>query len=261
MGLVTVAAAVVFSTLPANRATAASDFPPLTGAVVDNAHILSDATHRTLIDELSQLRDQTGHDLVVVTVASLNGRDIAAYGIDLFRSWQVGRKGLNDGVVLLIAPNEHRDRIEVGYGLEAILTDAQSGIILRDTVRPYMKAGDYDDAALSGERAIAAVIGGGGTAVPSAALRPSPITWWEKVLIAMLVSALVFGLKVLIAAIREGLARRKDRKSKHSAWDGVQDSNGVAISELASAGSSDSSGSSSVDTGGSAGGGGASDSW
>ena len=79
---------------------------------------------------------------MVVTVASLNGRDIAAYGIDLFLEVQVGRKVPNDGAILLIAPNEHRDRIEVGYGLEPILTDARSSIILRDAVRPHLLAGE-----------------------------------------------------------------------------------------------------------------------
>ena len=122
---------------------AAQDFPPLTGRVVDQADLLPPADEAALAAKLEAFEARSQQQVVVATVTSLNGRDIAEYGTALGRAWGIGTTERNDGVVFLVAPNERRMRIEVGYGLEPILTDALSGRIIRDSVTPAFKAGDF----------------------------------------------------------------------------------------------------------------------
>src|SRR3954467_15820994 len=126
-------------------ANAEPSFPPLSGRVVDQAQIL-DAAARTRIDgKLEQLESKTSTQLVVATLRSLQGYDIADYGYRLGRSWGIGQKGKNNGAILLVAPNERRVRIEVGYGLEGTLTDALWNVIITNAIAPRFKAGDYGD--------------------------------------------------------------------------------------------------------------------
>lgn len=117
-------------------------FPQLTGRVVDDAHVLSDAQKAGLTGKLKALEDKTSRQLVVVTVPSLQGDDIEDYGYRLGRAWGVGQKGQNNGTLFIVAPGEHKVRIEVGYGLEGILTDALTSVILNTQVLPRFKAGD-----------------------------------------------------------------------------------------------------------------------
>ena len=88
-------------------------------------------------------KQKSGIQLVVATVASLEGQEIEPYANELFRSWKLGEKAKNNGVLLLVAPNEHRVRIEVGYGLEGTLTDALSKVIITNAITPRFKAGDF----------------------------------------------------------------------------------------------------------------------
>src|ERR1051326_1924547 len=99
-------------------AAAPPQFPALTGRVVDAANILSGDTKSDLNQKLAALEAKTSRQLVVVTIPSLGGYDIADYGYQLGRAWGVGQAKLNNGVLLIVAPTEHRVRIEVGYGLE-----------------------------------------------------------------------------------------------------------------------------------------------
>lgn len=121
----------------------ALDFPSLTGRVVDQAGIISAADRSALELRLKGLEDQSGIQLVVATVPSLQGADIETFANELFRHWRLGDATKNNGVLLLIAPNEHRVRIEVGYGLEGTLTDALSNVIITSAVIPRFKANDY----------------------------------------------------------------------------------------------------------------------
>jgi uncharacterized protein len=121
---------------------AAPTFPPLSGRVVDQAGILSPPVKAALSAKLETLEKQTSRQLVVVTVPSLQGLEIEDYGYQLGRAWGIGEKGSNTGVLLIVAPNERRVRIEVGYGLEGVLTDALSTVILQDKVLPKFRAGD-----------------------------------------------------------------------------------------------------------------------
>ena len=134
-------------------------FPALTGRVVDNAHLLSPETAQKLDGELANLEAQTGHQVVVATVPDLQGHEIEDYGYQLGRAWQLGRKGVNDGAILLVAPSEHKVRIEVGYGLEPVLTDALTSVILQEKVLPQFKQGRMEQGVVDGAEAIIAQVG------------------------------------------------------------------------------------------------------
>ncbi|HXR95932.1 MAG TPA: TPM domain-containing protein, partial [Rhizomicrobium sp.] len=125
-------------------AIAAPKFPTLTGRVVDDAHVLSAQTKGDLDQKLAALEAKTSRQLVVVTLPSLQGYDIADYGYQLGRAWGIGQAKLNNGVLFIVAPNEHRVRIEVGYGLEPILTDALSEVIIQQAVLPKFRANDFN---------------------------------------------------------------------------------------------------------------------
>lgn len=134
---------------------AAQSFPKLTGRVVDQADIIPATEEADLNIQLEQLEKTTGHQFVVATVNDLEGHDIADYGYRLGREWKIGNAEKDDGVVFLIAPNERRMNISVGYGLEPVLTDALSGRIIRDVVTPKFKAGDMPAGIQAGVNAIA----------------------------------------------------------------------------------------------------------
>jgi uncharacterized protein len=117
--------------------------PALTGRVVDQAHILPVDARALLETKLADLETKSGIQLVVATLPSLQGQDIEPYATELFRSWKLGEKTKNNGVLLLVAPNERRVRIEVGYGLEGTLTDALSKVIIANAIAPRFKTGDF----------------------------------------------------------------------------------------------------------------------
>src|SRR6516164_7143758 len=121
----------------------ALDFPPLTGRVVDQANIMTAQSRTDLEAKLKELEDKSSIQLVVATVKSLQGSDVETYANGLFRSWKLGEAKKNNGVLLLIAPAEHKVRIEVGYGLEGTLTDALSSVIISSAIVPRFKANDY----------------------------------------------------------------------------------------------------------------------
>jgi uncharacterized protein len=147
---------VAFFAMAGVAFAAVPKFPALTGRVVDDAHILSPATVQKLDGELANLEAQTGHQLVVVTVPDLQGYEIEDYGYQLGRAWQLGRKGVNDGAILLVAPKEHKVRIEIGYGLEPVLTDALTSVILQQKVLPQFKQGHMEQGVVDGADALIA---------------------------------------------------------------------------------------------------------
>jgi uncharacterized protein len=121
----------------------ALNFPALSGRVVDQANIIEPATRDAIEQKLANLESKSGIQLVVATVSSLEGQDIEPYANELFRTWRLGEKAKNNGMLLLVAPNERRVRIEVGYGLEKTLTDALSKVIIVNAITPRFKAGDF----------------------------------------------------------------------------------------------------------------------
>src|SRR5215813_770959 len=126
----------------AHASAAEPSLPTLSGRVVDQAGILEAAARSRIDSKLEQLERKTSTQLVVVTLPSLQGYDIADYGYRLGRHWGVGQKGLNNGALLIVAPNERKVRIEVGYGVEGTLTDAISRLIIENAILPRFRAGD-----------------------------------------------------------------------------------------------------------------------
>jgi uncharacterized protein len=133
--------AALFAIVPAFAVT----FPALTGRVVDQANIIQPATRAAIEQKLADLESKSGIQLVVTTVNSLEGLEIEPYANELFRKWGLGEKKKNNGVLLLVAPNERRVRIEVGYGLEGTLTDALSKVIISNAMTPRFKAGNFSE--------------------------------------------------------------------------------------------------------------------
>lgn len=132
----------------------AQDFPDQTGRVVDQADILSPAEEAAISQKLEALENQSQRQLVVATISDLQGYDIADYGYRLGRDWGIGDAERNDGALLLVAPNERRVRIEVGYGLEGIMTDALSSVIIQNAIIPRFRADDYPGGIIAGADAI-----------------------------------------------------------------------------------------------------------
>lgn len=148
-------AAVLFA-LPA---LADPKFPPLSGRVVDEAQVLSPDVERDLADKLEALETRTGHQLVVATVSSLQGYPIEDYGYKLGRTWAIGDKDKDDGAILLVAPNDRQVRIEVGYGLEPVLTDALSSVIIQSAILPKFRNGDLSGGIVAGADAMIEQLG------------------------------------------------------------------------------------------------------
>ena len=123
----------------------AINFPALTGRVVDQANIIQSDTRAAVEQKSADLEEKSGIQLVVATVNSLEGQEIEPYANELFRKWALGEKKKNNGVLLLVAPNERRVRIEVGYGLEGTLTDALSKVIISNAMTPRFKAGNFSE--------------------------------------------------------------------------------------------------------------------
>lgn len=155
---------------------AALSFPALSGRVVDDAGILSADTRDTLTSLLAEHERQTHNQVVVVTLKSLQGTTIEQYGYQLGRAWGIGIKGKNNGALLIVSPSTHDVRIEVGYGLEGQLTDAQSKLIIENVMLPKFRSGDYDGGVRDGTITVLQALGGHPTAQvssPAASDEPS----------------------------------------------------------------------------------------
>src|SRR5262245_12881106 len=135
-------------------------FPTLTGRVVDQAKLLDPAQEQALTADLEALEKKSSDQVVVVTIPSLQGYAIEDYGYQLGRNWGIGTKQLNNGVLLIVAPNERKVRIEVGRGLEPTLTDALSKIIIANAILPRFRAGDFAGGIKDGVRDITLALTG-----------------------------------------------------------------------------------------------------
>lgn len=134
-------------------------FPPLTGRVVDNADLLDARTERELTELLAAHEQATTNQVVVVTLSNLQGQVIEDFGYQLGRAWGIGQKDKDNGVILLVAQEERRVRIEVGYGLEGTLTDAISANIIHSIILPKFKQAQFNDGIREGTLAIIAALG------------------------------------------------------------------------------------------------------
>lgn len=135
-------------------------FPALTGRVVDQAGMLDTQTRARLTQMLAGHEQATGEQVVVVTIPSLDGRSIEQYGVELGRHWGIGQRDEDSGALLIVAQEDRRLRIEVGYGLEDRLTDAQSAIIINEIITPAFRQGQFQQGIVQGTQAMVQVLGG-----------------------------------------------------------------------------------------------------
>lgn len=137
----------------------ARDVPPLRGRVTDDAGVLSTAEVRRIEQRLMDYEQATGRQFAVLTVTSLEGDPIEDFSIRVVEAWKLGRKGEDDGLLLLLAVEDRKVRIEVGYGLEGEVTDLVSARIIHDVMRPYLRSDRYGEALAAGVEALIAVAG------------------------------------------------------------------------------------------------------
>jgi len=152
----------------------AADVPYLSGRVVDNAEILGAETKRKLTEQLKAHEAETGNQIAVLTVPALEGESVESYAEQVFNAWKLGQKGKDNGVLLLVAPNERRMRIEVGYGLEGTLTDVAASRIIRNVMTPRFKAGDFEAGIEAGVAAVIGQLAGSAEAPADAPAEPVP---------------------------------------------------------------------------------------
>ncbi len=137
---------------------AAANFPKPTGFVNDFAGVINQSEKTQLTNIITQFEKETGNEIAVATVPSLGGEPIENYAVGMFKEWGIGKKGKDTGLLLLVAPTDRRVRIEVGYGLEPYINDALAGRIIRDTMVPHFKDGDFSGGILNGVVELTTVI-------------------------------------------------------------------------------------------------------
>ena len=147
-------------------AQSAPDFPKLTGRVVDRADMLQPAVEARLGQMLEAHEQSTKEQVVVVTLPDLQGYPIEDFGYQLGRHWGIGQKGEDNGALLIVARDERKVRIEVGYGLEGRLTDAESALIINRIITPAFRQGDFPAGIVNGTAAMIQVLGGKPLALP-----------------------------------------------------------------------------------------------
>ena len=162
MGVVFLLAAVTVSALASPAA--ALDIPPLSGRIVDAAHLLPDDLAASLSAELEAHERRTGNQVAVLTLPSLQGEPLEEFSHRVATTWKLGQKGTDNGVLILVVPGDRKVRIEVGYGLEGTLTDARSSRIIREEMVPKFRAGDYAGGVAAGVKAVLGTIEGTYTA-------------------------------------------------------------------------------------------------
>lgn len=168
----------------------ALDVPPLTGRVVDRAHVLPTATVESLTARLAAHEAQSSNQAAVLIIPSLEGDSLAEFSHRVATTWKLGQKDRDNGVLLLVTIGERKVRIEVGYGLEGVLTDARSAQIIRNEIVPRFRAGDMPGGVTEGVNAILMTIEG----TYQASERPIPQA--ENDIMGQVVMAVLVGLVV-----------------------------------------------------------------
>jgi uncharacterized protein len=247
------------------------EWPALSGRVVDEAGLIGSAARSRLEAELAAFEEKSSDQVVVAIITSLNGAVLEDYANGLFRHWQLGQAQENNGVLLLIAFADRKIRIEVGYGLEGILTDAYSRLIIETAIVPAFRQGDFEKGIVDGTAAILAVLSGDTAELEDRARRNAsePGSSSEDWIIAAFVTlwfVLIFG--AIILSILAPMFGRKIGPGRYR-WLGMEfdtrPSRGGAYSTGGGFGgggwSSGSGGGGFSGGGGSSGGGGASGGW
>lgn len=262
-------------------AIAEPELPPLDGRVVDAAHVLGSAAIARLSTDLRDYEARTGTQIVIVTLPDLQGYSIETWGLALLRGWQIGQKGKNNGVVVIVAPHDRQVRIETGYGAEGPLPDATASAIIREEMKPRFKQGDFAGGLIAAVARIEAALANDfpenedmPASAASNAHRLSPaivilIAAPFAFMLVVLLLYLVFRSRQTAFSSQAGSdGRRSYSRRRDDDWnDSDSGASAWGYSSYSSSSSSDSSSSSSSSDdsfsgdGGSGGGGGASDSW
>ena len=139
-------------------ASYALQVPSLTGRVVDNARIISNHDRQEIESYLENVENQTGAQIAVLTIRSLEGESLEGFSMKVAEKWQLGQKDKDNGVLLLIALKERKIRIETGYGVEGSLTDTKCGLIIRNVMAPQFRNGNYSEGILRAVKNISGII-------------------------------------------------------------------------------------------------------
>lgn len=166
--------------------SAAPTYPELTGRIVDTAALLSPTDAAEITTALEDLEKQSTDQLAVVTVKSLDGLTIEDYGIGLARKWALGQKGKDNGILLIVAPNDRKVRIEVGRRLEPMMTDTMSRLIIENAIIPAFKRGDWAGGIKAGVRDIKSVVLGDAEEVRRRAVKPPEGIDYEGLIIFLI---------------------------------------------------------------------------
>lgn len=171
--------------------------PSPTEWVTDTANFLSPEAVRSLNARLAAYQQATGHQLIVYIAPTTGDAPIEDWAVRAFAKWKVGRKGLDDGLALFIMPQDHKMRIEVGYGLEAVVPDAIASRVINDVMAPRIQAGHPDDAVTAAIDSLIGVIGGQADALPPtpAPKHSAPLTVFQWVFYG------IAGILILILVI------------------------------------------------------------
>jgi uncharacterized protein len=172
-------------------AALALDFPALTGRVVDSANLLTSQQESRLTEQLASHESATSNQVVVVTLPSLQGTAIEDFGYQLGRLWGIGQAGRDNGVLLIVAPNERKVRIEVGYGLEGDLPDAIARAIIDNDILPAFRRNDYPGGIAAGVDAIILAIEGAYEAAPETTGQ-NRFGWLPILFIALIFGTMAF---------------------------------------------------------------------
>jgi uncharacterized protein len=186
-------------------AAAEPAFPALTGRIVDEAGLLTPEARAAIEAKLAALEQKSTDQVAVVTLRSLQGYPIEDYGYQLGRKWGIGQKGKDNGVLLIVAPDDRKVRIEVGRGLEPILTDAMSKLIIENAILPEFRRGDFAAGIAAGVRDINDVLLGDAEAVKErarVARNADTLDFWSIVLILFWIGVTLFVLYAVVQSIR-----------------------------------------------------------
>ena len=185
-----------------------AEVPYLTGRVTDNAQLLSPEVKRSLSESLKAHEQRTGNQIAVLTIPTLDGESIEDYAVRVFETWKLGQKEKDNGVLIVVVPNDRRMRIEVGYGLDGTLTYATAGRIIQNVMTPKFKNEDFNGGITDGAKAVMNVLEGGvlpETAVKSDSKKKSGFFEMEgpelSITERILIGAFVFGIIGLFTAI------------------------------------------------------------
>lgn len=214
---VALALVLVLGALLAAPLAAEPVYPALAGRVVDEAGLLSSAQRAAISAKLAGIEETSGAQVVVVTLGSLQGYAIEELGYKLGRHWGIGRKDADDGVLLIVAPNDRKTRIEVGRGLEPTLTDALTKAIIERTILPRFRRGDFAGGIEAGVDEIAQVLGGNAAEVGQRLVeKPSELDWVAVVFLLIWLGVVLYSIWRAHRAAREQRqlgAKGKGRRS------------------------------------------------